>query len=450
MFIGREKELQILEKRIVSKGFEFGMVYGRRRIGKTRLLQEIVSRHNAIYFVANEMGLEYNIKQLSATIAAYYDESFTFTDFDSIFQYLAKRSQGQQTIFILDEFTYLMSSSKELLSIIQNSVDQYLLNSNVKMILSGSHVGMVEDAISYKKPLYGRTTFKIKLEPFDYYDSSKFYPNMSQEDKVRFYSVFGGVPFYASRIDDSKSVKENILNLIIEEGAAFEDEIYFFLSQEVRSINTYGKILNAIASGATKLSEIASKSGSANTGTTSKYVDLLITLGIVEKEVCFGEKSNSKKTIYRLKDQLFNFHFTFIEKNKSRKVVMKPENFYDIVIEPHLDEFISFEFENICIDFLKRKYASTIQEIGRYWYNDASKRQDIEIDILMESSDELYAFECKWTNDKIDRHIESALEDKTIIFKSINLGFFSKSGYGSNMKNEAHLRYQVHDLYDLE
>ena len=102
----------------------------------------------------------------------------------------------------------------------------------MKLILSGSHVGMVEDALSYKKPLYGRSTFKLKIEPFDYYDSAKFYPNISNEDKIRLYSVFGGVPFYTNKIDESKSVKENIVSLIIKDGAIFEDEISFFLSKK--------------------------------------------------------------------------------------------------------------------------------------------------------------------------------------------------------------------------
>lgn len=447
MFIGREKELGILEKKILSKDFEFGIVYGRRRIGKTRLLQEIVVRHDAIYYVANEMGLEYNLKQLSSTIASYYGEPYAFDSFEGVLQHLAKKSKDKKTIFILDEFTYLLTSNKELLSVFQNAVDQFLLNSGLKLILAGSHVGMIEDAISYKKPLYGRATFKIKVQPFDYYDASKFYPGMSPEDKVRLYSIFGGVPFYANRIDDSKTVKENILGLIVEEGSIFQDEIAFFLSQEVRSVSTYGKILNALASGATKLNEISTKSGSTNTGTISKHLNILMTLGIVEKEICFGEKSNSKKTIYRIKDQLFNFHFAFIERNKSQKVIMDPEFFYDAIIGPHLDRYVSIEFENICREFLKRKHSQTLQEIGRYWYNDAKKQQDIEIDIIMKENNELRVFECKWTKSKIGNNVLKALEEKAYHLGSPSFGLFSKSGYDPALENENLLLYKVNDLY---
>ena len=96
MFIGREKELSIIESRINSNRFEFGILYGRRRIGKTTLLKQIVKSKNALYFVANSMGLEYNLKQLSQSIAAYFNEPITFEDFESIFKYLAKRSHDQR------------------------------------------------------------------------------------------------------------------------------------------------------------------------------------------------------------------------------------------------------------------------------------------------------------------------------------------------------------------
>ena len=125
MFIGREKELKLLDTKIISSKFEFGIVYGSRRIGKTRLLQEVVKEHNAIYYVANEMGLEYNLSQLSAAVAGYFDEPFSFNSFELLFEYLAKKSKDQKIVLILDEFTYLMSTNKEILSVIQNIIYTY-------------------------------------------------------------------------------------------------------------------------------------------------------------------------------------------------------------------------------------------------------------------------------------------------------------------------------------
>ncbi|MGB4613415.1 MAG: ATP-binding protein [Erysipelotrichaceae bacterium] len=445
IFIAREKELDILNKKINSNKFEFGILYGQKRVGKTRLLLEIFKNYNSIYNLCNEMGLEYNLKQLSDVVAKYINESFTFDSFDLLFDYLVKKSKTQKIIVIIDEFTYLMKTNNEIQSILQNIIDHKLLNSNLKLIISGSHVGMIEDALSYQKPLYGRSTFKMKIEPFDYYDASKFYLNASNEDKVRFYSVFGGVPFYTDKIDDSLSVEENVKSLIIEDGAIFEDEVNFFLSQEVRSVATYGKIINAIANGATRLNEISTKSGVNNTGTTSKYLDLLITLGIVEKEYSFGESLNSKKTIYLVKDQLFRFFFRFIEKHKTQKVIMNTDYFYDSIIKEYLDEFVSFEFEKVCRDFLKRKYSMTIEEIGRYWYNDKNLKKDIEIDIMMIENKKLYAFECKWSDKPIGYNIKNNLENKVAHIDNITLGYFSKKGF----EEKDELCFDVNDLYNL-
>lgn len=445
MFIGREKELKILDSKINSDSFEFGIVYGRRRIGKTRLLQEVVKKYNAIYYVANEMGLEHNLRQLSKTVANHFNQAFTFESLEQLFEYLVSRSKDEKTILIIDEFTYLMSSDKGILSIVQNIIDHSLLTSNLKLIISGSHVGMIEDSISYKKPLYGRTTFKLKIEAFDYFDAAKFYPKASEEEKVKYYSVFGGVPFYINRINDKKSVKENIISLLIEDGAMFEDEVNFFLSQEVRSVATYGKIINAIASGATKLNEISTKAGILNTGTTSKYVEILMNLGIVEREYCFGEGPNSRKTIYSVKDQLFKFNYKFLENLKTQKTIMGSDRFFNTYIEPHFNEFISFEFEKICKQFLMRKYKDSIEGIGRYWFNDSKTKTDIEIDIVMKKNQELFAFECKWTVAPIGKKEVKELELKAQYLGETTIGFFSKSGFAKDIQNN--YSFILEDLY---
>lgn len=434
MFIGRERELAIIEKKLASPLFEFGIIYGRRRVGKTRILQEIVREHGAIYYAANEMGYDYNLQQLSGVLAQHYGEPISFNSYEAVFSYMAQASQDKKTILILDEFTYLMASNSEIMSVMQNSIDQVLMKSQLKLIIAGSHVGMIEEALSYKKALYGRATFMLKIEPFDYYDAAKFYPGLSDEDKVRAYSIWGGIPFYANRINDQISIRENIIQLIIEDGAIFRDEIAFFLSQEVRSIKSYGKILAAIAAGASRLNEISNKSGLGNTGTVSNNIDTLIMLGLVAKETCFGEGANSRKTLYRIKDQLFNFHYSFIENKISQRAIMDADSFYDKFIADELDRYVSREFEQVCREFLSRKYRNQIEEISSYWYNDARSKENIEIDIMMRTDSGLYAYECKWTKDKVDMRILQKLQKKTEgINSDIKHGLFSKSAYSEDL-----------------
>lgn len=447
MFIGREKELMLIEQKVKSSRFEFGILYGRRRIGKTSLLKQIVQKHKAIYYVANTMGLEYNVNQLSQTVAQYFNEPISFDNLEMIFKYLVLRSNEKRITLIIDEFTYLMDGNDRILSLLQNIVDHSLLDSNLCLIISGSHVGMIEDALSYQKPLYGRSTFKLKLEQFNYREASKFYPNISNQDKVRFYSIFGGVPFYLGQIDSNKSVKENIINLILAPGAIFEEEISFFLSQEVRSQINYGRVLNAIASGATKLNKIATKSGNIPSGQAISYINVLMNLGILEKEIAFGSTERSRKTIYRIKDGLFRFHFTYIEKQKSQKTMMHPSSFYDRYIAPFIDEFVSLEFENISRTYLILKHQNELESIGRYWANDAKNRIDIEIDIVASIENQQSAYECKWTNAPIDMQVVNQLYEKARYLNIEQLGFFSRSGYTEEVREKNYLLYSVDDLY---
>ncbi len=184
MFIGREKEIVLIQKHIDTDRFEFGIIYGRRRIGKTTLIKEIIKKNNGIYFVASEMDYGYNLSELSKVVAGYFAEAVTFNSLEMIFDYLIKKSVNERVLIIIDEFTYLFTKDPGILSVLQNIIDNKLINSNISLILSGSQVGMIEDVISYKKPLYGRTTFKIKIKAFDYFDSAKFFPKYSYDDKV--------------------------------------------------------------------------------------------------------------------------------------------------------------------------------------------------------------------------------------------------------------------------
>lgn len=171
-------------------------------------------------------------------------------------------------------------------------------------------------------------------------------------------------------------------------------------------------------------------------------------MGIVQKEYNFGEKKNSKKTLYKISDPLFRFHYTFIEPHRSRKVIMEPRTFLQNIVMPYLDEFVAQGFEIICQQFLANQYRDTIQEIGRYWYNDRIQKADIEIDAVMKTEDELAVFECKWTNKKIDRTIVEGLASKAANLKPDRLGFFSKTGYVQGL-NPDHQYYTVDDLYSI-
>ena len=452
MFVGRETEIKLIQEKIDSKSFEFGVLYGRRRIGKTSLLKEVMKNNEVIYYTASEMGKDYNLMAFAGVVTDYFKDKVMFPDFSTLFEYIARHAKQLHLLLVIDEFTYLLKNNDGFLSVLQNAIDKHFRKTDITLIISGSHIGMMEDSISYHKPLYARSTFKIHLMPFDYYEASEFYKNYSSIDKIRAYSVFGGVPFYLEKIDPTISLEFNIMNLVIGTGAVFENEIYFFLQQEVRSIASYGAILNAVASGATRLNEISTKSKTDNTGTTSKYISTLIDLGIMEKEVCFGEKSNTRKTIYRIVDNFFHFFFEFIECNKSKMTVLPKEVFYDKFIAPGIEEFISLKFEMVAREYLIRrnKYTETknhFYEIGRFWFNDAKQRRNIEIDIATRSDAGICVYECKWTNDIFRLDTVRQLKEKSSILNPVEFGGFSKNGFSTEAAKELALSMVPDDLF---
>lgn len=452
MFVGREKEIKLINEKINSDGFEFGILYGRRRIGKTRLLAEVIKNNDVIYYSASEMGGYNNLMALTSVVTDYFKDPVMFPNFSMLFEYVAKHTGDKHLLFVIDEFTYLLNNNEGLLSVLQNAIDAFFKKTKITLIISGSHIGMMEDAVSYHKPLYARSTFKIHLKPFDYYEASEFYKNYSSIEKIRTYSVFGGIPFYLEKIDSVKSLEHNIMDLVIGSGAVFENEIYFFLQQEVRAVASYGAILNAVASGATKLNEISTKSKVDNTGTTSKYIETLINLGIMEKEICFGEKFNSRKTIYRITDNFFHFYFEFIEFNKSKMMVLPKEIFYNKFIAPDIDGFISLKYETIAREYLIRTNLQLdkeehFYEIGRYWYNDAKQKKNIEIDIVTRSEAGVSVYECKWTNDVFRLDTVKQLKKKSIVLNPVKFGGFSKSGYSEEAHNELEIAIEPEDLF---
>lgn len=453
MFIGRQTELAALEAKLNSETFELGILYGRRRIGKTTLLKALLTKHPGLYYVANEMGLAYNLKGLSHMIAAYFGEPVSFTNFEDLFTYLCHKALNQPVRLIIDEFTYLFAKEPGVASILQNIIDTHLSDSNLKIILSGSQVGMIEDVISYRQPLYGRATFTMQLKAFDYYDAAQFYQNYSPLEKIMTYGVFGGIPYYLNKIDDAQSLKQNIIRLILEEHAPLAEETAFFLKQELRSIASYSMIIHAISTGATRLHEIVTKARIQNSGTTTKYIRVLSDLGIITKEVCFGEGPNTKKTLYKIDDHFFNFYYRFVHPYQSQRVVMKPDHFYDTFIAPKLDDYIAGIFEKVAMAYLIRNNRSQSSpaffNIGRYWGHDTALKRHVEIDLVTQGEQERIVYECKWTRDLFKSAEVHHLIDSSRMLNPNKFGGFAKSGFSKEAAKSLDYTFTPEDLFNF-
>mgnify|MGYP001433911941 CR=1 FL=1 len=446
MFLGREKELDMLEKHYRSNKFEFGVIHGRRRVGKTTLLKESIVEKRSLYLLAQQANAKTNLDLFSKRYGELIGAGqIVYGSFYDLFEALFKEDN---LIVVLDEFTYLTGVDPSIESVLQSLIDTYKDVSTIKFIVSGSEIGMYENLFSVSKPLFNRQTFEYHLKECDYLESSLYYPNFSSADKIRTYAVFGGLPYYLAQIDDQLTLEENIKNLITSENARFSNEVSMLLHSELRSIQEYQSVLQAIQSGSTKLSEIDSKSRIQDTAKTSKYVKKLLELEIIEKEYKFLESPNSKSHLYRIKNNFIAFHYHFIWKNQAARVLMSKDDYYETFIKDEIDQYVSLRFEKICEQFLIRYYKQRNQEsiinIGRYWYNDRKLKTDIEIDLCIQTKKNIHVYECKWTNNQFGTSIMNDLIEKGQHLEATKYGAFSKKGYHESVL------YKNYDLISIE
>ena len=438
MFIGREKELSSLNRLYSSDKFEFAVIYGRRRVGKTALISEFIKDKKAIYFMGVESNEKQNLENMSRSIIEYangIEADTTFFSFQAAIEYVFALAENERLIMVIDEYPYLARSSKSLSSTLQMVIDKNKDNSKLMLILCGSSMSYMEDhVLAYKAPLYGRRTAQMKLKPFDFEETCRYFKNMSAEDKALMYGIVGGTPQYLLQMNDKMSIEENVKNTFLDPVSFLFEEPSNLLKQEVREPAVYTAVITAIAEGATRMAEISTKVGE-ETSICSGYLKSLINLGIVRKETPYGEKS-SRKSIYNIEDNMFRFWYRFVLHNNSIIARGAADLAYKR-IEPHLSEYMGKVFEGICMQYLWKlalegKCPIEFQDLGRWWGNDPLTRSQTEIDIMGEQDKNTALFgECKWTNEKVDVGVLDLLIKRSRIFSYSNVHYylFSKSGF---------------------
>ena len=438
MFIGRERELELLHRLYESDKFEFIVLYGRRRVGKTALINRFIEQKQAIYFTAVESNERQNLENFSKSIIEYasgIEAETSFVSFQAALEYLFKLSEKERFVLAIDEYPYVARTSAGFASTLQMLIDKYKATSRMMLLLCGSSMSYMEDnVLSYKAPLYGRKTAQIRLYPFDFEETSLCLKNFSAEDKALAYGIVGGTPQYLLQMNDKLSIGENVKNIYLAPFSPLYEEPLNLLKQEVREPAVYIAIITAIATGASRMSEISGKVGE-NTNVCATYLKNLISLDMVKKETPYGE-DNSKKSIYFIDDNMFRFWYRFIPENIS----MIARGASDLVyrrIEPFMSDYMGKVFEEICRQYLWKLLLSgrspvEFSSLGRWWGNDPVHKSQTEIDIMGEQDKETALFaECKWRNEKVDTGVLDTLIERSKLFRyKKNCYFiFSKSGF---------------------
>ena len=435
MFIGREKELALLQQDYIGKAV---MVYGKRRVGKTTLIQKALksSSYRTVYFECQKGTMQDNINGLVRELvrAKLLPVPLNFSTLQDVFAYL--NALPENIVVVIDEYPYLkaMNDSAAVDSVFQNIIDNRL--ANIELILSGSHIGMMKDTLQEKNALYGRFAVTIKLNELDYLEAAKFYPDKTPYDKAAHYAVFGGSPFVNQALNPEATIRENIISTILNPMSA----VYLYASQLLLSdysvkINAE-RIFSVIGNGKKRYTEIEDKLDVKKTGNLSKQIKALIDLEIIARNSPINKIGDNKKSTFEINDNLLRFYFTFIYKNASALQVLGAEAFYDEYIAPALTDFISRRFEGICRDYFSLQVRSGkmkgVRNIGSYYYDDPAHRKNGEFDVALEFADGYGIYEAKYyaqpmTLDEIHREVRQVEGIKELTVKQI--GFIAIHGF---------------------
>lgn len=439
-FYCRESELRKLNKRYEGDKFECIVIYGRRRVGKTALINEFSKGKPTIFFSAlNTTGKE-NLEALSKAIMTFerpdMESAPEFRSYDAALDELTALSKEKRLVFVIDEYPYLAKAKPAISAMLQHIIDHKWTESKMFLILCGSSMSFMESQVLGKEsPLYGRRTAQFKIAPLDYKETAVFHPNLSNEDNSLIYGITGGVPHYINKLDVRDSVDEALIDNLFDRSSYLYEEPANLLKQELREPAIYNAIIKAIAEGASRLNDITMKVGE-NNSVVSKYLKTLIDLGIAKKETPITEKPG-KKTIYLLADNFFLFWYRFVPVNMSAIDSGRIVKTYLHAVKQYLPDYMGLIFEKMCQDYLlyyDDHLPIELNEIGQWWGSDPKQKKQIQIDIVgtpVEGKDYIIG-SCKYRNEKIGLDELELLRDYAVVFgKGNNYHYyiFSKGGF---------------------
>ncbi|MGN0710748.1 MAG: ATP-binding protein [Anaerovoracaceae bacterium] len=440
MFFGRDEELRSMNKRYNKGEFECVVIYGRRRVGKTSLITEFCKGKPVIYFSAIKGSSKENLEELSKAIHAYKAPDNVnapiYHNFTDAFDEITELAKEERVIFVIDEYPYLANAEESISSRLQHIIDHLWQDSKLYLILCGSSMSFMENQVlGYESPLYGRRTAQYRIQAMTYREITAFNPDLSYEDQALLYGITGGIPHYINKLDIQDNLDEALLENLFDPSAYLFEEPDNLLKQELREPAIYNSIISAVASGASRANEIATKVG-MESGACNKYIKVLLELEILKKETPIAEKPG-KRTIYTIEDNFFGFWYRFVLKNISAVNSGRISVIYEKAVKKYFNDYMGLVFEKMCREYIMKYEDSDypiLKEVGQWWGNDKSTRKEVQIDIVgvpVEGNQYLIG-SCKYKNERIGVDELELLKGYAKAFghgDSYKYYIFSKSGF---------------------
>lgn len=399
MFVDRKTECNEVRKILDAKGFAFAVLYGRRRVGKTRLLLEALKERKHVYYLAVEKE---NLRYFSAAVAQKFPKARNLKeDWEVLLDFLKYNT----AVLVIDEFQNLVKEDKTVLSLFQRAIDTNLKASELKLIALGSSVSMItSELLQYRSPLYGRRTYTRKVAAMGFLDIKGFFPEASCGELAEVYGFADGIPYYLEKI---RLPFWAWLDNELQSASFVKDELDFMLRYEFEDLGTYKVILEAIAKGKTTVSEIKDYARIQRTD-VSPYLAKLINTGFVHRELPLTEPFTSKMGRYYIEDQFVAFWFRFIYPNLSN---LEEGIYLARNVRREYSHYMGIVFEKICkqtlIELIRRGRLS-YDKVGKWWYKDT----EIDAVALNTEKKEILFTECKWQDNVDPNQILGQLKEK--------------------------------------
>lgn len=458
-FKGRATELRILGNKFNNDDFQMIILYGRRRIGKTELMNEFIRRQNckSVSFTASEQSEKELLSIMTETVldvlAPEMIGLIDFVSFEKLFEFIGNKAKDERIIFFIDEYPYLAKQCPQIQSVLQKVIDTQWKKTKLYFVICGSLVAFMKDEVlSESAPLHGRANLELKLQPFNYIDTASFVNKYDYEEKSIVYGVTNGVAKYVEQFDDNKSLEQNIIENFFDFGGYFtEEQVKTVITSDRKSPAIFNSIVSAIATGHTKNSEIASYAGAD---------DITYPLKMLQKAEII-EKRMAKTPYYMLGDSMLVFWFRYVNRAVSLINAGRGEQYYRANVASKLHDFMGDVFEKICKEYLFMKAGEgvypIITEINNYQktvLGEDGKPKQLEIDILGKSGKDIKIIgECKFKNERVDKEVFESFLEKTR-YVSANrplLCMFSLTGYTDYVKTNAGnvVLLDIGDLYKV-
>lgn len=453
MFVGREKELSELNKRYNSGRKEFGVVYGRRRIGKSAIITHFLDGKNGILFQAKKDNAYGNLRSFSYALnkVLHYPKHYVFSEWEEAFDAILEYAKNERFVLAIDEYPYIIEQDSSFPSILQEFVDR--AGDNIFVLISGSDVSLLKKEIKdHASPLYKRRTFEMAITQMPYNEALTFLSEVDDENKCNYLALMSTFPYYLSAINTKLSFEDNIRNLLFNQYGTFFTLPDQLLSNSTKIQDVYNAILAAIAHRKRTNKEIADYIHEEDAKVAKYLLTLLESELVIKCETFMG---NKKTNYYEIGDPLLKFWYAFIFENQERIKTNGEMVYQEEKIQ--IQQFICHGFEEVC-----RLYIQQLNEDGRlteifpkprvYRVEKSKLGRSIELDGLALSNDTMLVIECKYRSIPFDKEMLEHLQESVSVFAEkykSKYYVFSKSGFTEEVKQLEDDNLNLLDLNDL-